>query len=136
MKRIISALLAASLLFAPVVASASFSQSVDIGRSQASALSQQQLDSLNSRVFTDAFIAAKIIGFDRTEIDQLTADVRTLKQENAQLKAQLSNRTVSVGSPATDLSGRVSALEDQFNSLQGTLGSIITMLTLVLSKLQ
>src|SRR5688572_18204420 len=38
---------------------ASFSQSIEIGRSQASSLSQQQLDSLNARVFTDAFVAAK-----------------------------------------------------------------------------
>jgi len=130
-------LLAATLLLAPGFASASFSDSSAQARSQVNSLSQQQLDSLNTRVFTDAFIAAKIVGFDRSEIDQLKADVRALKDENAQLKAQLSSRPVSVGYAPADTQGdRIAALEAKFDALQGTLGQVVTMLTFLLTKLQ
>jgi hypothetical protein len=100
-------------------------------------MSQQQLDALNYRDFTDAFIAAKIVGFDRAEIDQLKADMRALKEENAQLRIQFSSRpAASVAAPAiSGLEGRVAALEASFASLQSTLGTVVSMLTLVLGKL-
>lgn len=133
----ISLLLAATLLFTPAFAQASFSTAADSARSQVNSLSQQQLDSLNSRVFTDAFIAAKIVGFDRSEIEQLKADMRALKEENAQLRAQLASRPAAVGyAPADNQTDRITALEAKFDTLQGTLGQVVTMLTFLLSKLQ
>jgi outer membrane murein-binding lipoprotein Lpp len=43
-------------------------------------------------VFTDAWITAKIIDYDRSEIDQLKADVQELKAENTQLRNQVASR--------------------------------------------
>ena len=98
-----------AILLAPAAAFASFDQAKQGGQTQVQALTPQQLDSLNTRVFSDAFLAAKIVGFDRAEIDQLTADMQALKQENAQLRAALSSRPVAqvATSPAPGLEGRV-----------------------------
>lgn len=137
MKITVVALIGAALFFAPGLASASFNDASTQARSQVNSLSQQQLDSLNARVFTDAYIAAKIVGFDRTEIDQLKADMRVLKEENAQLRTQLGSRPAAVGFAPTDNQGdRVAALEAKFDALQSTLGSVVGMLTLILGKLQ
>jgi hypothetical protein len=101
MSKGIAALLFAALLLAPLSAS----------RSQAASLSQQHLDRLNRRVFTDAWVTAKIIGHDRSEIEQLKADVRVLKDENAQLRVQLIQpRTVSA-TASSGLESRIAALE-------------------------
>lgn len=138
MNHIISGLLAASLLLAPAFAHASFNDAAANARQQVNSLSQQQLDSLNARLFTDAFIAAKIVGFDRSEIDQLKADMRALKEENAQLRAQLSSRPAApVGfAPSDNQNSRIAALEAKFEALQSTLAQVVTMLTLVLGRLQ
>lgn len=137
MKHTMVALLAAALLFAPGLASASFNDASTQARRQVNGLSQQQLDSLNARDFTDAYIAAKIVGFDRTEIDQLKADMRALKEENAQLRAQLGSRSAAVAfAPTDNQSDRIAALEGKFDALQSTLGSVVGMLTLILGKLQ
>ena len=121
----------------PAAAFADFTASAQTGRAQAASLSQQQLYSLNGRVFSDAFITAKIIGYDPAEIDQLKADVAELKQENAQLRAQITNQPTAPGTaPSSDLDARVAALELSFAKLQGTLGLVVNMLTALLAKLQ
>jgi hypothetical protein len=63
-------------LLAPTASYAAFNDSTDRARVEVSQLSQQQLDSLNTRVFTDAFLTAKIIGYEPSEIDQLKADIQ------------------------------------------------------------
>jgi hypothetical protein len=112
MKKSISRLVAAISLFAlvPTFAFADFNSAATQAKTQVAALSQQQLDGLNPRVFTDAYIAAKIVGYDPTELAQLRTDVNQLRAENAELRSQLS-------------------------SLQGTLGNVVRMLTLLLAKL-
>jgi hypothetical protein len=138
MNKIAAFFLAAISLTAPLFAFADFNSSVQVGKQQAASLSQQQLDSINARTFSDAFVTAKIIGFDRSEIDQLKADVRDLKEQNARLQAQLNSRptaTVSAA-PSSALIDRVTALETKMTSLQGTLGTIVTMLSSLLLKLQ
>ncbi len=136
MQRTLAAGILAALLLAPASAFADFSASVDTGRTQAAGLSQQQLDSLNSRVFSDAFITAKIIGYDPSDLAQLKADVAALKQENAQLRAQISNQPAAAGAVSSSLDARVAALETSFAKLQGTLGLVVNMLTALLAKLK
>ena len=75
-------------------------------------------------MFSDAF----------SEIDQLKADIETLKRENAQL--HVSFGTQEAVQPSSDLEARVSALEISFGKLQSTLGQVVIMLTALLSKLQ
>lgn len=67
----------------------SFAQSVETGRQRANALTQQPLDSTNAKVFADAFLTAKIIGYDRAEIDQLKADMQEFRRENATSRCSL-----------------------------------------------
>ena len=133
--RALAALLAA-LLLAPSLASAAFYDSASQAQSQVNALSQQQLDSLNGKVFTDAWITAKVIGYDRSDIDQLKADVQQLKAENAQLRAQLGSRPATVPAPVSSDDARITALEVRFASLQDTLGTVVKLLTMVLAKMQ
>src|SRR4051794_18098518 len=108
--RTVTMVVVASLL-APCFASADFNSSSAQARTQVGSLSTQQLDGLNQKVFTDAFTAARIVGYDRSEIDQLKSDVQELKQENAQLRAQLT--LIPAGNDA-----RISSLETRFASLQ------------------
>lgn len=131
-----SALITSALflvLSVPTLAFASFDESAAQGRTQVAALTEQQLDGLNTRIFSDAFITAKIVGFDRSEIDQLKADVQMLKQENAQLRASQGSQPVTQSS---SLEGRVTALEINFTKLQSILGQVVVMLTALLTKLQ
>ena len=97
-------------LLLPSFVFADFDSAAAKARSQVAALSQQQLDGLNARVFTDAFIAAKIVGYDPSEIAQLRTEVSQLRAENAEFRSQMT-------------------------SLQGLLGNVVRMLTLLLSKL-
>ncbi len=130
MNRSIVSGLIVSLLLTPAAAFAStFQEGVIIGRTVTAKATQQQLDSLNAGVFSDAFMTAKIIGYDRSEIDQMKADIQQLKQENAQLRAQLTQGTGTPTPFAPSLEGRVAKLEASFSSLQGTLSLIVTMLT-------
>ena len=132
------ALLVALLLAIPHPASAAFIDSQQAGKTQVQTLSTQQLDSLNSRVFSDAFLAAKIVGFDRSEIDQLKADVAALKAENAYLKSQRATQptTIMQTTVAPGLEGRVARLEAALTGLQNTLQLVVGMLTSLLTKLQ
>ena len=119
-------------LAAPSLASAAFVDASAAAKAQVFSLSQQQLESLNTKGFTDAHLAGKIIGFDRNEIDQLKADIQSLRNENAQLRTQgQSNGTT----PSSTLEGRVAALEMSFSSLQATLGAVVTMLKALLIRL-
>lgn len=138
MKNIMTVLLAALLLLVPQFAFAAFYDSASQAQQQVDSLTQQQLDSLNNRVFSDAFIIAKIIGFDRSEIDQLKADVRTLKEENARLRAQLALPvSLPVGAPSLSANdSRIADLEAKFESLHETLANVVALLTVVLRKLQ
>src|SRR5882762_2214072 len=95
MKRTISGILAAVVLSAPTLAFASFSESVSVGQAQVNGLSGPQIDALNSRVFSDAFLTAKIIGYDPATIQELKNDIRQLQDDNAQLRAQLNARSSS-----------------------------------------
>lgn len=56
------ALFFALLLLIPFPASAFYVDSQQAARAQVANLTQQQLDSLNTRVFSDAFLAAKVTG--------------------------------------------------------------------------
>jgi hypothetical protein len=64
MKRGITGFLAVVVLSAPTLAFASFNESVAVGQAQVNSLGSSQLDALNPRVFSDAFLTAKIIGYD------------------------------------------------------------------------
>jgi hypothetical protein len=97
-------------LLTPTAAFASFYDSAAQGRSQVDQLTQQQLDGLNGKVFSDAFITAKIIGCNPTEIDQLKSGVQQLRQENTQLRSKL-------------------------DGLQGALGLVVNMQAMLLVKL-
>jgi hypothetical protein len=123
-------------LLAPSFAAAAFVDASQAAKAQVSTLSQQQLDSLNTKVFTDAHLAGKIIGFDRNEIDQIKAELQALRMENAQLRAQSAGQPVGSAAPASSLEARVSALESSFTGLQSTLVTVVQMLTSLLSKLQ
>jgi hypothetical protein len=122
-------------LIAPSFTAAAFVDASAAAKAQVSGLSQQQLDSLNTKVFSDAHLTAKIIGFDRSEIDQIKAELQALRSENAQLRAQASWQSVGAP-PASSLEARVSALEGSFSALQGTLVTVVQMLTSLLAKLQ
>jgi hypothetical protein len=121
-------------LAAPSFASAAFADASAVAKAQVASLSQQQLDSLNTKVFSDAHLAAKIIGFERSEIDQIKSELQALRNENAQLRAQLSGQAIGAASPSS-IEARVSALESSFTSLQGTLMTVVQMLTSLLAKL-
>jgi hypothetical protein len=132
-------LVATAILLAPSLAFASFASSADTARQQVSQLTQQQLDNLNERTFSDAFLTAKIIGYDRSDIDQLKADVAALKQENAQLRAQLSTGTTVSATTDADtasLEARVTKLEGMFKGLQDSLVLLLNMISGVLTKLE
>ena len=132
--RHVAALTLAVLLLSPTLAFASFTDTAQRAQSQANSLTAEQLDNLNTRVINDAFVTAKIIGYDPSEIQQLRADVSQLRQENAQLRALVQAAPVTASAPST-LEARVSALEISFTSLQGTLKLVVTMLTALLAKL-
>jgi hypothetical protein len=134
--RTVIVLAAILTLAAPSFAAAAFMDASAAAKAQVSTLSQQQLDSLNTKVFTDAHLAGKIIGFDRNEIDQIKAELQALRMENAQLRAQSAGQPVGSAAPASSLEARVSALESSFTGLQSTLVTVVQMLTSLLSKLQ
>jgi ABC-type phosphate transport system auxiliary subunit len=135
MKYIAPAVLAA-LLFAPVFASASFEARAEYSRANVNSLSTQEIANLNTKVFSDAFLAARIVGFDRAEIDAIKAELQALRTENAQLRSQLSvGSPAPVTQPSSNLDARVTSLERSMNGLQSTLGQVVTMLTLLLGRL-
>jgi len=115
---------AALCLIAPSFAAAAFVDASAAAKAQVSALSQQQLDSLNTKVFSDAHLTAKTIGFDRSDIDQIKAELQALRSENAQFRAQATGQSVGA-SPASSLEARVSVLEGSFSALQGTLMTVV-----------
>ena len=133
--RYIAALASAVLLLSPTFAFASFSDAAQRGQAQAASLTSDQLDNLNTRVVNDAFLTAKIIGYDPTEIQQLKADVAALKQENAQLRAQLQSAPATASSVPASLDARVTKLETAVDGLNSTLMLVVKMLTQVLAKL-
>ena len=108
-------LIAAVALVAPLLAPATTFASLDdasaYGRAKADNLSQEELANLNTKVFSEAWLTARIIGYDKTEIDQMKAEVRQLKEENTRLRASI----------------------EGFN---GTLTLIVNMLTTLLAKLR
>jgi len=87
--RFVAWLTSAILLLLPTLAFASFTATAQRAQAQANSLTAEQLDNLNTRVVNDAFVTAKIIGYDPSEIRQLRADVAQLRRENAQLRAQV-----------------------------------------------
>lgn len=102
-----------------------------LAKQQVAAQSEESLSTLSMKVFVDAHTTARIIGYDRAEIDQLKRDVQELRNENAQLRGQAGSTSAS-----PDIEARVAALEASFASLQSTLGTIVNMLTLLLSRMQ
>ncbi len=108
-------LIAAVALVAPLLAPATTFASLDdasaYGRAKADNLSREELANLNTKVFSEAWLTARIIGYDRSELDQLKAEVRQLREENTQLRARV-------------------------EGLNGTLGLVVNMLTALLAKLQ
>lgn len=137
MKLSVPAFLAIGILLLPPAALAdTFQQNIQSAQSRVAAETDSQLSNLGTSVYTDAFVTARIIGYDPNEIDQMKADIQQLKDENAQLQTELAARpTVSAGSDAS-LEPRVAALEARMSGLQSTLASIVAMLTQVLGKLQ
>ena len=141
MNRVIAGL-AVAVLFAPLVASASFADSAALAKQRTDQLTQQQLDATNAKLFSDAFLTAKIIGYDRAEIDQLKADVQALKDENAELRAMSVGSSGNIGTAEfTDadlpsLDARVTKLEGMFAGLQNSLVLLINMVSEVLNKLK
>jgi hypothetical protein len=109
-KRTVAGLISAALLASPVVALADFTDVAQRAQAQANSLSREQLDNLNTRVVNDAFVTARIIGYDPAEIKALRAEVAQLRQENADLRAA-------------------------FNGIEGTLKLVVSMLTALLAKL-
>ncbi|MEK7994678.1 MAG: hypothetical protein AAB403_12810 [Planctomycetota bacterium] len=105
-KRYVVGLISAVLLAAPALAAADFNDTAQRARAQANSLTAEQLDNLNTRVVNDAYVTARIIGYDPAEIKALQAEVAQLRLENAQLRA-------APGATQTDasLEGRVAALE-------------------------
>jgi hypothetical protein len=135
--RAIAALSLAIFLSTPALALASFNDSVQRGQGQVASLTQEQLDSLNTKVFADAYLTAKIIGYDPAEIKQLKADVQLLRQENALLRAQL-QASPAAGTAvvsSVSLETRVTKLETSFASLNDTLLLVVNMLRTLLAKL-
>lgn len=89
-------------------------------------------------MFSDAFLTAKIIGYDPTQIKALRSEVQELKQANAQLRAMIQTAPITVTAqpvPFT-LEARVAKLETSFAGLQNTLTLVVQMLTTLLTKLQ
>jgi len=138
MKKTISWVLAAVVLSAPTLAFASFGEDVSVGQAHVNNFTSQQLDNLSPSTFYDAFITAKIIGYDPATIQELKNDIKQLKDDNAQLHAQLDARTSSPAAAAptnTNLEARVSTLETKFSGLDDTLHVIISLLTTLLAKM-
>jgi hypothetical protein len=100
-------LISAVLVASPALAFADFNDTAQRAQAQANSLTTEQLDNLNTRVVNDAYVTARIVGFDPAELAQLKADVAALKQENARLRSQGS---VAPAGDAT-LETRVTALE-------------------------
>ena len=111
MNRTIGTLLSAAILLAPATTFASLDDASAYGRAKADNLSREELANLNTKVFSEAWLTARIIGYDRSELDQLKAEVRQLREENTQLRARV-------------------------EGLNGTLGLVVNMLTALLAKLQ
>jgi hypothetical protein len=141
MKRIFWGLVAAAVLglavifLAPHVASASLTDSLDAARKSVDNASTADLENLNRSVYSEAFLTARLIGFDPEEMEQLRDDVRELKKENAQLRAAMSGSrgaAVSVDADTASLEARVSKLESMFAGLQDSLVSLINMVSAVL----
>jgi hypothetical protein len=138
MKKTISGVLAAVVLSAPMLAFASFNESVSVGQAQVNSLTSPQLDGLNAHVFSDAFLTAKILGYDPATIQEMKNDIRQLQDDNAQLRAQLNARSSSPVAAAplnTSLDARVSALESKMSGLDDTLRVVVTLLTSLLAKM-
>ncbi|MEK7994729.1 MAG: hypothetical protein AAB403_13070 [Planctomycetota bacterium] len=133
-KRYVAGLISAVLLASPAVALADFNGTAQRAQAQAASLTTEQLDNLNTRVVNDAYVTARIIGYDPSEIRQLRADVAALKQENAQLRAQVRSAP-SASAAAPDIEARVSRLEASMESLNNTLMLVVKMLTTLLAKM-
>jgi hypothetical protein len=76
-------------LLTPSLTFADFNTNAAQARVQVSQLTQQQLDGLNGKNFSDAFLTAKIIGYSPSDIDQSKADVQQLRQETAELRSKV-----------------------------------------------
>lgn len=140
--RYVAGLISVILLLSPALAFADFSDQAARAQAQAAALTSDQLNNIDSKAFRDAYLTAKIIGYDPAEIKQLKADVAQLKQENAQLRALVQAapaQTAPVASaPVADMSldSRVTKLEGQFDGLNNTLSLVVQMLTQILAKMR
>jgi hypothetical protein len=134
MKHTHVALLAALIVgvFPSAAAADTFQQKSEQARLDVASRSIPSLESLNNSAFIDAHIAAKIIGYDRSEIEQMKREIAQLRAENVQLRGQAPATTHFTG----NLEARVAALEIAMDGMQGTLGKVITMLTLFLTKMQ
>ena len=108
--RYVAGLISAALLASPALAFADFRDTAQRARAQASSLTTEQLDNLNTRVVNDAYVTARIIGYDPAEIRQLRTEVAQLRQENAELRTS-------------------------FSGIEGTLRLVVTMLTALLAKI-
>lgn len=123
----------------PAISLAAFADSVEIGRNKTAELTQQQLDSLNGKVFSDAFLTAKIIGYNPSEIAVMRAENAALRQEIAQLRALVAGNVGSAAFTDADvpsLEARVAKLENMFAGLQESLVLLLNMVSEVLVKLR
>jgi cell division protein FtsB len=139
MKRRYIAAGAASILFAlfvPLFAFASFADSAESARVSTANLSQQQLDGINKKVFSDAFLVAKIIGYDKAEFDQLKAEVQSLRAENAQLRSQGAGSSIATSEYPSSLEGRVARLESAMLTVQKSLAALLNIFTEVLAAMR
>jgi hypothetical protein len=82
-KRHMAGLISAVLVASPALAFPHFNDTAQRAQAQANSLATEQLDNPNTRVVNDAYVTARIIGFDSAELAQLNADVAALEQENA-----------------------------------------------------
>lgn len=138
MKPICLLFFAALLALTPVTAFASaFDDKNELARTYVDNLSQEQLDAIAGSHFRDAHRAALMIGFDRAEIDQLKRDVQALRQENANLRAQLNAApaNTALAAPAS-LEARVSKLEHMFAGLQNSLVHLLNIVSEALTVLR
>lgn len=140
MKSILGRVVAATavvLLLSTSYASAETSwEKSALAKQQVGSQSEEALSNLSMKVFVDAHTAARIIGYDRNEIDQLKRDIQALRDENARLRNQSPVAPAAAPITSSGLERRVAALEVSFSSLQSTLGSVVTMLTMLLGRLQ
>jgi archaellum component FlaC len=133
MNRAITGLIAVVLVLLPVSALAASSEDIEAARDRASSA---DLGSVNRSIISEAFLTAKIIGFDPEEVDRLKDDIRDLKQENEELRDMLAGgragASLNDDGTSSSLEDRISKLERMFAGLQDSLVLLLNMVSTVL----